>query len=649
MIDRSTIERIIDAAEIVEVIQEFVTLRKRGVNYMGLCPFHNEKTPSFSVSASKGIYKCFGCGKGGNVINFIMEHERLSYPEALKFLAKKYNIEVVEKELTAEEIQRQNERESLLIVSSFAQKHFTGTLFNNMEGIAVGLSYFKERGYRQEIIKKFQLGYCLDQKDDFTKEALKSGYKLDYLVKTGLTIQRENYHFDRFSGRVIFPIHSLSGQVIGFGGRTLKSDPKTGKYVNSPESDIYHKSKVLYGIYFAKKKIVAEDKCFLVEGYTDVLSLFQSGFENIVSSSGTALTPEQIRLIKRFTNNVTIVFDGDEAGIKASLRGIDLILEEGLNVKIVVLPSGEDPDSYSKKLSSSELKQFISDNEQDFIRFKTRLLISETKNDPVQRANLIRDVVKSIAVIPESITRSVYTKECSNLLLVEEQVLYSEINKIRRKKADQNYRKLKYYEEQNLQKISGKQTPLVTESTEFQEREIIRLLLNYGNMEFISPNAKKDKEETIVSVAEFIVNEIINDELELDNPVYRQIFEEIQQQTNSNNHLDEKYFINHPDESISTLSADLLSLSYDLSKIWKKRESYVESEDMKLKDIIPETLIAFKNKKIMLAIRETQDLLKSAQEKKNQDNIESLQEKFIMLNRLKKKLAKDLGDRIILQ
>jgi len=648
MIDRSTIERIIDAAEIVEVIQEFVTLRKRGVNYMGLCPFHNEKTPSFSVSASKGIYKCFGCGKGGNVVNFIMEHEHLSYPEALKFLAKKYNIEVVEKELTAEEIQQQNERESLLIVSSFAQKHFTGTLFNNMEGIAVGLSYFKERGYRQEIIKKFQLGYCLDQKDNFTKEALKSGYKLDYLVKTGLTIQRENYHFDRFSGRVIFPIHSLSGQIIGFGGRTLKSDPKTGKYINSPESDIYHKSTVLYGIYFAKKKIVEEDKCFLVEGYTDVLSLFQSGFENIVSSSGTALTPAQIRLIKRFTNNVTIVFDGDEAGIKASLRGIDLILEEGLNVKIVVLPSGEDPDSYSKKLSSSGLKQFFSDNEQDFIRFKTRLLISGTKDDPVQRANLIRDVVKSIAVIPESITRSVYTKECSNLLLVEEQVLYSEINKIRREKAGQNYRRLKYYEEQNLRTIPGKQTPLVTESTEFQEREIIRLLLNYGNLEFRSPNAKKDKEETKVSVAEFIVNEFINDELELDNPVYRQIFEEIQQQTNSNNHLDEKYFINHPDESIRTLSADLLSLSYDLSKIWQKHESYVESEDMKLKEIIPETLIAFKNKKIMLAIRETQDLLRSAQEKKNQDDIEILQERFIILNRLKKKLAKDLGDRIIL-
>ncbi len=649
MIDRSAIERIIDAAEIVEVIQEFVTLRKRGVNYMGLCPFHNEKTPSFSVSASKGIYKCFGCGKGGNVVNFIMEHERLSYPEALKFLAKKYNIEVVEKELTAEEIQQQNERESLLIVSSFAQKHFTGTLFNNMEGIAVGLSYFKERGYRQEIIKKFQLGFCLDQKDDFTKEALKSGYKRDYLVKTGLTIQRENYHFDRFSGRVIFPIHSLSGQVIGFGGRTLKSDPKTGKYVNSPESDIYHKSTVLYGIYFAKKKIVEEDKCFLVEGYTDVLSLFQSGFENIVSSSGTALTPEQIRLIKRFTNNVTIVFDGDEAGIKASLRGIDLILAEGLNVKIVVLPSGEDPDSYSKKLSSSGLKQFFSDNEQDFIRFKTRLLVSSTKNDdPVQRANLIRDVVKSIAVIPESITRSVYTKECSNLLLIEEQVLYSEINKIRRKKAEQNYRKLKYYEEQNLRKIPEKQTPLLTESTEFQEREIIRLLLNYGNLEFRSPNAKKDKEETIVSVAEFIVNEIINDELELDNPVYRQIFEEIHQQTNSNNHLNERYFINHPDENIRTLSADLLSLSYDLSKIWKKHESYVEPEDMKLKEIIPETLIAFKNKKIMQAIRETQDLLRSAQEKKKQDDIEILQERFIILNRLKKKLAKDLGDRIIL-
>ena len=440
MIDRITIEKIMDSVEIVDVIQDFVTLKKRGVNYVGLCPFHNEKTPSFTVSPSKGIYKCFGCGSGGNAVNFIIEHEHLSYPEALKFLAGKYNIEIVEKELTAKEVEQKNQRESMLIISKFAAANFHENLFKHQEGISVGLSYFKERGFRQEILKEFSVGYCLEQKDSFTKTAQESGYKLNFLVQTGLTIKGENYTFDRFNGRVIFPIHSLSGQVVGFGGRTLKKEPKEAKYVNSPESDIYHKSRVLYGIFQAKKEIVNKENCFLVEGYTDVLAMHQAGIHNVVASSGTSLTIDQIRLIKRFAPNITILFDGDEAGIKASLRGIDLILEEGLNIKVILLPSGEDPDSYSRKLSSKEFNEFLAVEATDFIRFKTSLLLKDAGDDPVKRSSMIRDIVQSIAVIQDSINRAVYIKECSILLKIDEGVLYSEANKIRRKRSEQRYR-----------------------------------------------------------------------------------------------------------------------------------------------------------------------------------------------------------------
>ncbi|UCG26674.1 MAG: DNA primase [Bacteroidales bacterium] len=648
MIDHNTISRIFDTVEITEVIQDFVTLRKRGANFMGLCPFHNEKTPSFSVSPSKGIYKCFGCGRGGNAVNFIMEHEHLSYPEALKFLAGKYNIEVVEKELTAEEIQQQNERESMQVVTSFAQKYFTEALFNSVEGMAVGLSYFKERGFRQEIIKKFQLGYCPEQKDAFTKSAQSAGYKLDYLVKSGLSIRRESHTFDRFSGRIIFPIHTLSGTVAGFGGRTLKSDQKVAKYVNSPESDIYNKSKTLYGIYFAKKMIAAEDKCFLVEGYTDVLAMFQMGIENVVASSGTSLTPEQIRLIKRFTPNITILYDGDEAGIKASLRGIDLILEEGLNVKVLMLPEGEDPDSYSKKVSPTQMNDFIVLNEQDFIRFKTRLLIDDTQSDPVKRANMIREIARTISVIPDSITRSVYIRECSNWLQVEEGVLYMEINRARRKKAEQNYLRLRKVEDQVIQRISKKQPETYSGNTETQEREIIRLLLNYGNHKFRIKNIERKSGEKNITVAEFIVNEITNDELKLDNPVFKQIFEEYQHHLNEQKPLDQKYFINHPDQSIRDKSAELLSISYDLSKIWRKHENYIPTEEMNLQEILPETLIAFKNERIKIAILDIQNRIKQAQETNNLEQVEELQERFIILTNLKKQLSKDLGDRIIL-
>src|SRR6056297_584114 len=364
MIDKETVDRIIETADITDVIQDFVNLKKRGTNYLGLCPFHNEKTPSFTVSPSKGIFKCFGCGKGGNVINFIMEHEHLSYPEALRYLANKYNIEIEEKELSAEEIEEKNVRDSLQIVTNFAAKHFQENLKNHKEGQSVGLSYLKERGIREDMIDKFDLGYSLDQWESFTQAALKKGFKQDYLEKTGLTIVKEDKRYDRFRGRIMFPIHSLSGNVVGFGGRILKSDAKAAKYLNSPESDIYHKSKVLYGMYQAKQSITKADKCYLVEGYTDVLSMHQNGIENVVASSGTALTEDQIRLIKRFTPNVTIIYDGDPAGIKASLRGIDLVLEQGMNVKVLLLPEGEDPDYFSKKQNASDLKNYIDEHEE---------------------------------------------------------------------------------------------------------------------------------------------------------------------------------------------------------------------------------------------------------------------------------------------
>jgi len=416
MIDNNTVEKILEVAEITEVVQDFVSLKKRGVNYIGLCPFHNEKTPSFTVSPAKGIFKCFGCGKGGNSVNFIMEHEHLNYYEALKFLAKKFHIEFEEKEYTKEEAAQIDERESLMIASNYAQKYFSDTLKNHKDGIALGKTYLKERQIREDIVEKFQLGYCLNADDDFTKTAVKNGYKLDYLIKAGLTIKNAQGTFDRFKGRIIFPVHSISGRVIAFGGRVLKTEAKTAKYINSPESSIYHKSNIVYGIYFAKKSIVEKDKCYLVEGYTDVISLHQNGIENVVASSGTSLTNEQIRLIKRFTKNITILYDGDLAGIKASFRGIDLILEEGLNVKVLLFPDNEDPDSFSKKMSSSELIKFINKNEKDFITFKTELLIEESKNDPIKRAMLISDIVKSVAIIPDNIIRSIYLKECSTIL-----------------------------------------------------------------------------------------------------------------------------------------------------------------------------------------------------------------------------------------
>ena len=427
MIDQATIDRILDAAQIVDVVSDFVTLRKRGVNYVGLCPFHNEKTPSFSVSPSKGVCKCFSCGKGGNAVHFIMEHEQLSYYEALKWLAKKYNIEIKERELTKEEKQSQSLRESLFLVNQFAAEYFQDILYNNIDGQSIGMTYFRQRGFRDDIIKKFQLGYCTEAKDALAKTAVQKGYKQELLLKTGLCYMKDDGKTirDRFWGRVIFPVHNITGKVVAFGGRVLSAATKNVqmKYVNSPESEIYHKSKELYGIYFAKQSIIRQDRCFLVEGYTDVISMHQSGIENVVASSGTALTSDQIRLIHRFTNNITVLYDGDGAGIKASIRGIDMLLEEGMNIKVCLLPDGEDPDSFARKHNVTEYQAYINNNEVDFIRFKTNLLMDEAGKDPIKRAELISSIVKSISVIPDSIVRSVYIRECSQLLKMDEKIL----------------------------------------------------------------------------------------------------------------------------------------------------------------------------------------------------------------------------------
>lgn len=468
MIDQATIDKILDTAQIVDVVSDFVTLRKRGVNYIGLCPFHNEKTPSFSVSPSKGVCKCFSCGKGGNVVHFIMEHEQLSYYEALKWLAKKYNIEVKERELTDEEKQSNNLRESLFVVNQFAAEYFQDILYNTPDGQSIGMTYLRQRGFRDDIIKKFQLGYSTEAKDALANTAIKKGYKQDLLVKTGLCYLKDDGRTlrDRFWGRVIFPVHNITGKVVAFGGRVLSAATKhvQMKYVNSPESEIYHKSKELYGIYFAKQAIIRQDRCFLVEGYTDVISMHQSGIENVVASSGTALTSDQIRLIHRFTNNITVLYDGDGAGIKASIRGIDMLLEEGMNIKVCLLPDGEDPDSFARKHNATEYQAYINNNEVDFIRFKTNLLMEEAGKDPIKRAELISSIVRSISVIPDSIVRSVYIRECSQLLKMEEKILVEATAKIieqniinKEKEAERKRQREEYQRNQQFNSFQKKQ------------------------------------------------------------------------------------------------------------------------------------------------------------------------------------------------
>jgi DNA primase len=649
MIDQGTIQQILDAAEIADVVGDFVTLKRRGTSMIGLCPFHNEKTPSFNVSQAKGIYKCFGCGKGGSSVNFIMEHEHLSYVDALKWLANKYNIPIREKEESPEDVIERNDRESQLIVSEFAQKFFSNQLWETNSGRLIGLSYLRQRGMRDDIIRKFGIGYCPEGKDTMTNEALKEGFKMEYLEKTGLTIKREEWVRDRFAGRMMFPIHGISGRVIGFGGRTLTQDKTIAKYLNSPESDIYHKSRVLYGIFQAKKSIIQEDKCYLVEGYTDVTSLHQSGIENVVASSGTSLTIDQIRLIRRFTNNVTIIYDGDQAGIKASMRGIDMVLEEGINVKVLPLPEGEDPDSFSRSMSASQLADYIRDNETNFIRFKTKLLLAGVENDPISRAKLITDIVSSISVIPDEIVRSEYLKECSRLLDVRETVLYNEIRKLKVKSEDEM---IKHQERELLKEANIKSQPISIPTPEInpcenEELELLKLLIKYGSHKIFEVENPATGETEPVYVAGYILSELESDQMESVNPVIKAVFEEYRLHGDDENFEAIKYFINHPDHQISQLVSDIMSEKNKLSQFWRKRGSFIEEEHEILYQLVPKILQECKLRYISFLISQAEKGIGIAFNNKDEEAVTEYQKRYQKLKTVEGLLCSRLGNRAI--
>ena len=602
MISRSTIDRVFETARVEEVIGEFVQLKKAGSNFKGLSPFTDEKSPSFMVSPVKQIWKDFSTGKGGNAVSFLMEHEHYSYPEAIKFLAKKYNIEIEETAQSDQEKEQMNERESMFLVSNFAKDYFHDVLLNATQGKAIGLSYFKERGFREDIIKKFDLGYCLDTWDSFTNEALKKGYDIKYLASTGVTIVRENKQFDRFKGRVMFPIHSMSGRILGFGGRTLSSDKKTAKYVNSPESDIYHKSKILYGIYQAKKEIAKQDNCFLVEGYTDVISFYQSGIENVVASSGTALTSDQIRLVNRLTKNITVLFDGDAAGIRASIRGIDLILEQGMNVKVVTFPDGEDPDSFAKKHTEVALREYLEESSQDFINFKVSLLMKEASNDPVKKAGLIRDIVTSISKIPDSIQREVYVQECSRIMEISERVLFSELAQLISKNT-KDFNKTQQKDKQSFEVVK-KQTEQLKEvdSLFILEREIIRILLLFGNQEtdfvdFIEVEDEEgvmhlEKEKYTNQVSKELYLNLQDDEIEFSNEIFQSIYYEMIHQLNQEDKIEMEAFINHPNTNISSIVTSILmdDEKYTLSD-WERKNIFVTESEEVLSKLVTDAIL----------------------------------------------------------
>ena len=622
MISRSTIDRVFETARVEEVIGEFVQLKKAGSNFKGLSPFTDEKSPSFMVSPVKQIWKDFSTGKGGNAVSFLMEHEHYSYPEAIKFLAKKYNIEIEETVQSDQEKEQINERESMFLVSNFAKEYFHNVLLNTSQGKAIGLSYFKERGFREDIIKKFDLGYCLDTWDSFTNEALKKGYDIKYLASTGVTIVRENKQFDRFKGRVMFPIHSMSGRILGFGGRTLSSDKKTAKYVNSPESDIYHKSKILYGIYQAKKEIAKQDNCFLVEGYTDVISFYQSGIENVVASSGTALTSDQIRLVNRLTKNITVLFDGDAAGIRASIRGIDLILEQGMNVKVVTFPDGEDPDSFAKKHSEVALKEYLEESAQDFINFKVSLLMKQASNDPVKKAGLIRDIVTSISKIPDSIQREVYVQECSRIMEISERVLFSELAQLITKNT-KDFNKTQQKEKQSFEVVK-KQTEQLKEvdSLFILEREIIRILLLFGNQEtdfvdFIEVedeegNIHVEKEKYTNQVSKELYLNLQDDEIEFSNEIFQSIYYEMIHQLNQEDKIEMEAFINHPNTNISSIVTSILmdDEKYSLSD-WERKNIFVTEPKEILSKLVTDAIL---NLRRILIDKKIQELINPSQE-----------------------------------
>jgi len=695
VIDQPTIDRILDAANIVDVVSEFVTLRRRGVNYVGLCPFHTDKSPSFYVSPAKNICKCFACGEGGTAVHFIMKHEQVTYFDALRFLAKKYSIDIQERELTDKEKQVRSDRESMLIVNSWAQQQFSTQLYEEEEGKNIGLRYFKERGFREDIIRKFQLGYGLDKRDSLYQAALKSGYKKEFLEKTGLVIAYENGNVnDRFRGRVMFPVHTISGKVVAFGGRTLKKDEKTAKYVNSPESEVYHKSNELYGIYFGKQPIVKADRCFLVEGYTDVISMHQAGIENVVASSGTALTQGQIRLIRRFTNNITVLYDGDAAGIKAAIRGIDMLLEEGMNIKVVLLPDGEDPDSFARKHNATEFTKFIQQNETDFIRFKTKLLLDEAGTDPIKRSALISDIIRSVAIIPDNIARSVYIKECSNMLEVDEQLLLNEVNKIRlsaeekrttptqpQSRTDSDipeYIGLPDYhiqendtsappndipppmpEEFHIDEATSAQSPPeIAEKHRFvspkrsplerYEIALLRYIVRYGERILYDYIDEETNQQIVWRVADYIRFDLNRDDLSFSTPLFQEMLDEAVEHCKVDNFIASRYFLAHPNPTVSQLAANLVSEKYQLSK-YHTRFREIEMEEDKLKQLVLKDIYALKEVYIIGKIKDIQHQIKEAQVSKDIDLALDLMKQLPQLEEIKKVLSKELGERIILK
>jgi DNA primase len=630
-IPRETVEQILQAARIEEVVGEFVTLKKRGSNMWGTCPFHNEKTPSFSVNPARNIFKCFGCGKAGDSAKFLMEHEHFSYPEALRYLAKKYNIKIEEKEQTPEEIMQQSLREKMFNVNEFADKYFVDTLWNTEEGRAIGLEYFRERGYFDPIIEKFHLGYNPDAThwDAFTEHAKKNGYSEELLEQIGLSIKGQKGLYDRYHGRVMFPIHNLTGRVIGFGGRILVNDKKSPKYQNSPESEIYDKKQTLYGIYFAKNAIARQDECILVEGYFDVLRMHQIGIENVVASSGTSLTMEQIRLVKRYTKNITMLYDGDAAGIHAALRGTDMILSEGMNVRVVVLPPEHDPDTFGKEFSTEYVTNYLKENAKDFIRFKTELLLKDAENDPIKRGQVIRDIVETISVIPDNIFRITYVKECSRLLDMPEQALTNELNKILRAKL----KKTLGVEGEALPEPDTTTTKQEEPAEDqlpagyYQERELVKLLLMYGQETIYDEREEENGEKIFeqVTVAQFIIDDLKMDGILFVDPVNRKVFDIYDQALDEGRIPDDQFFVSHEDEGVSQLAADLLSTPYKLDQ-WEKYGIFVKREEDVLKATVMSSIYRYKDLIIESRRKDVEEELKSA---------EDLGDQLILLKRKK--------------
>lgn len=686
MIDQPTIDRILDAAQIVDVVSEFVTLRKRGVNFVGLCPFHDDKTPSFYVSAAKGLCKCFSCGKGGNVVHFVMEHEQMTYPEALRWLAKKYNIEIKERELTDEEKQVQNVRESLFVVNEFARDYFQNTLYNHADGKAIGMSYFRQRGIRDDIVKKFQLGYSTTANNALAQEAMRKGYKKEFLIKTGLCYEKEDGSLrDRFWGRVIFPWFNISGKVLGFGGRVLDSRTKgvNQKYVNSPESEIFSKRKELYGIFQAKAAIVKADCVYMVEGYTDVIAMHQCGLENVVANSGTALSEQQIRLLHRFTSNITLLYDGDEAGIKASIRGIDMLLAEGMNIKVLLLPDGDDPDSFSRKHNATEFRKYIDDHEENFIRFKTNLLLKDAQRDPIKRAGLISDMARSIGLIPDKVIRYTCLTECATLLNVNEQIILNEIKKYLLQRDDNYLEQIKKDKDAAtaIETASAPEMippadmppmgvdndvppppfPPKTMEAQYQsyipeegrerlifyekEQLLIKTLIRYGERVMCYVETEEST-ETPLTVIEYISMDLKQDELEFHNPLHRRILAEAEAHLHDANFIAERYFMAHPDPTISRLAAEMINDRYQLSK---SNFQAITKDEERLHELVPHQLLDFKFAILDEDMKYTLQALSKPEITSNPEKCMEVMAHYKELSELQKAMAKHAGDRVVLK